>query len=64
MLGSETIVRLQLPLTRMDLVAVFHRTGSVLEEEHDERHCRLVVRVRDDELQRLLGRESDLVILK
>ncbi len=63
LLGREHVVRLQVPLTRMDLVAVFHRTGSVLEEEHDVRHCRLAVRIREQELKRLLGREPDIVVL-
>ncbi|MBU1676526.1 GTPase HflX, partial [bacterium] len=63
LLGRERVVRLQLPLTRMDLVAVFHRTGSVLEEEHDVRHCRLAVRLREQELERLLGREPDIEVL-
>jgi len=63
LLGRERVVRLQVPLTRMDLVAVFHRTGSVLEEEHDVRHCRLSVRLRAQELKRLLGREPDIEVL-
>jgi GTP-binding protein HflX len=63
LLGREQVVRLQLPLTRMDLVAVFHRTGSVLDEEHDVRHCRLAVRLRERELKRLLGREPDIEVL-
>ncbi len=63
LLGREQVVRLQVPLTRMDLVAVFHRTGSVLEEEHDVRHCRLAVRLRERELKKLLGREPDIEVL-
>ncbi len=63
LLGREQVVRLQVPLTRMDLVAVFHRTGSVLEEEHDVDYCRLAVRIREQELKRLLGRETDIVLL-
>ncbi len=63
LLGREQVVRLQVPLTRMDLVAVFHRTGSVLEEEHDVRYCRLAVRLRERELKRLLGREPDIEVL-
>jgi len=63
LLGREQVVRLQVPLTRMDLVAVFHRTGSVLEEEHDVEYCRLAVRIREQELKRLLGRETDITLL-
>ena len=60
LLASEEVVRLRLPITRMDLVAIFHRTGAVLEEEHDEAYCRLAVRLREEELNRLLGREPDI----
>ncbi len=63
LLGREQVVRLQVPLTRMDLVAVFHRTGSVLEEEHTPEHCRVAVRIREAELKRLLGRETDITVL-
>lgn len=63
LLGREQVVRLQVPLTRMDLVAVFHRTGSVLEEEHTPEHCRVVVRIRARELKRLLGRDTAITVL-
>ena len=59
----ENIVRLQVPITRMDLGAVFHRTGDVLEEEHDPQYCRLAVRLREEELKRLLSREADITVL-
>ncbi len=60
MLALETVTRLEVPYDRMDLVAVFHRTGSVLEEQHDGRLCRVTVRLRRDELARLLSREPAL----
>jgi len=63
LLKKEQVFRLQMPLHRMDLVAVFHRTASVLAEEHDVEHCRVTVRMREEELSRLRSTEPDLQIL-
>ncbi len=64
LLAGERVVRLEVPYTRMDLVAVFHRTGSVLEEEHGEHGVRLAVRLKDEELSRLLGRDSGVKVIE
>jgi GTP-binding protein HflX len=64
MLSMETVVRLAVPYTRMDLVSVFHRTGSVLEEDHTEDGMVLAVRMKDEELSRLMGQEPDVTILE
>lgn len=63
LLSRETIVRISVPYTRMDLVSVFHRTGSVLEEQHGEDGMVLAVRLKADELSRLIDREPDVQIL-
>ncbi|MBA4378335.1 MAG: GTPase HflX [Gemmatimonas sp.] len=63
LLAGERVVRLEVPYTRMDLVAVFHRTGSVLEEEHGEHGVRLAVRLKEEELSRLLGRDSGVKVI-
>jgi len=63
LLGRETVVRLDVPYARMDLVAVFHRTGSVLEEEHGEHGVRLAVRLKEEELARLLRGETAVTLL-
>ena len=55
--STESVARLLLPVHRRDLVAAFHRTGSVLEESHGDDGCRLTVRLRPGELARLLRRE-------
>jgi GTPase len=60
LLAREDVVRLRVPITRMDLVAVFHRTASVIEEEHDADYCYLAVRLRPEELSRLLGKEPEI----
>jgi GTPase len=63
LLAGERVVRLEVPYSRMDLVSVFHRTGSVLEEEHGEHGVRLAVRLKDEELSRLLGRDSGVKVI-
>lgn len=63
LLRRETVVTLEVPYARMDLVAVFHRTGSVLEEQHGEAGVRLAVRLKEEELSRLLGGETAVRVL-
>lgn len=60
LLEREKVVRLTLPAGRPDLLAVFHRTGAVLSQEWDGDVCRVAVRLRDDELRRLLARHPQL----
>ncbi len=60
LLAREGVFRLRMPLHRMDLVAVFHRTASVLGEEHDAEHTHVTVRMREEELNKLLAREPAL----
>jgi len=64
MLSREKIVRLAVPYSRMDLVSIFHRTGSVLEEDHNEEGVVLAVRMKEEELSRLMGQEPDLEVLE
>jgi GTPase len=61
--AEEKIYKLQVPLFRMDLVAVFHRTGSVFEEEHNEKYCTVTVRLPEPELNKLLGKEAEIKVL-
>ncbi len=62
--AGEKIYKLQVPLFRMDLVAIFHRTGSVFEEEHNEKYCTVTVRIPEPELNKLLGKEPEIKILE
>ncbi len=64
LMEQETVVRIAVPYKRMDLVAVFHRTGSVLEEEHGDEGVQLAVRLKPEELSRLTGGDSDVVVLE
>jgi len=64
LLEREQVVTIEVPYTRMDLVAVFHRTGSVLEETHSEQGVRLAVRLKEEELSRLSGGDADITIVE
>ncbi|MCB1150052.1 GTPase HflX, partial [bacterium] len=64
LLQRETIVRLDVPYSRMDLVAVFHRTGSVMEEEHRDTGVRLAVRLKPEELSRLLRGDTSVTMVE
>ncbi len=64
LLARERVYRLRLPVHRMDLVAVFHRTRAVLGVDHGAEACLIDVRMREDELQRLLARETDVVVVE
>ena len=60
LLARERIFRLTVPAARADLLAVFHRTGAVLEQAWDGDICRVVVRMREEEYRRLLARHPEL----
>jgi GTP-binding protein HflX len=60
LLGQERIYHLQLPVEALSRLSVFHRTGSVLEQSFVDGTCRVVVRMRQEELQRLLARETSV----
>jgi GTP-binding protein HflX len=64
LLAREQIVTIEVPYTRMDLVAVFHRTGSVLEEKHTESGVVLDVRLKEEELSRLAGGDDDVKVVE
>ena len=58
--AREIIVRLLVPAAQVQALAVFHRTADVLEEIWDGPFCRVVVRLRADELRRLLARHPGI----
>ena len=64
LLEQEQIVHIEVPYTRMDLVAVFHRTGSVLDEKHTENGVLMDVRLKKEELMRLAGKDEDIRIIE
>jgi 50S ribosomal subunit-associated GTPase HflX len=56
----ERVYRLDVPAAEAALVAVFHRTGSVLEQSWHDGACRLAVRMREEEWRRLLARHPQI----
>ncbi|MFH1842667.1 MAG: GTPase HflX [bacterium] len=55
LLGKEQIYQLEIPLTDLGCLGIYHRTGSVLEQEYGDGFCRAAVRLNKEELQRLLA---------
>ncbi len=64
LLGRERIVRLQLPTRDLELLAVYHRTGSILEQSFEDGVYRAAVRLRENELQRLLVRHPEVQLVE
>ncbi len=60
LLAREKVYRLTIPASRADLIAVFHRTGAVLEQIWEGDSCQVVVRMREEEHRRLLARHPSL----
>ncbi len=62
MLGDERIVTVDVPISNLQCLSRFHRTGSVLEQNFEPNVCRTVLRLKDAELNRLLSREGATLI--
>jgi len=56
----EVVVHLAVPAAQAGALALFHRTGDVLEEIWDGEVCRVAVRLREEELRRLLARHRGI----
>ncbi len=63
LMGSESIVTLSLPISRLHLLSPLHRTGSVLEQDFIGQECRATVRVTDEEQSRICAEDGVRVIL-
>ncbi len=61
LLGLEHVYELTIPGEHAGLVAVFHRTGAVLKQEWKDDHCRLVVRMREEEQRRLAAGHPEIL---
>ena len=64
LLGREKVVRLQVPTRDLELLAVYHRTGSVLEQSFEDGVYRAAVRLRENELRRLLVRHPEIQLVE
>lgn len=58
LLGMERVVTVSLPISNLQCLSAFHRTGSVIDQTFEADWCRAVLRVKDEELNRLLSREG------
>lgn len=58
MSSDERIVKLSIPISNLQCLSQFHRTGSVLEQTFEADICLAVLRVKEEELNRLLSREG------
>ena len=55
---NELITTVRLPITNLQCLSQFHRTGSVLEQEFAADQCLATLRLTPEELHRLLSREG------
>lgn len=62
MLSDERIVTVSVPMANLRCLSRFHRTGSVLEQVFEPDICKATVRLKDEELNRLLRREGATLI--
>ena len=58
LLGGESIHTLELPISNLQCLGAFHRTGSVLDQTFGPNTCRVTLRLKPEELNRLLSREG------
>jgi GTP-binding protein HflX len=62
LMAGETIVTVRLPITNLQGLSAFHRTGSVLDQQFEADICVATLRVKPEELNRLLTREGAVLI--
>jgi GTP-binding protein HflX len=61
---SEKVYRLRLPADRMHCLAVYHRSGAVLEQDYADGVCTATVRMTAEELRRLLAAEPSVELVE
>jgi len=62
LMAGETVVTVRMPVTNLQGLAAFHRTGSVLDQTFDADQCIATLRVKPEELDRLLRREGAVLV--
>ncbi|HOX26837.1 MAG TPA: GTPase HflX [Candidatus Krumholzibacteria bacterium] len=60
MRSDERVVRLVLPAGKLYLLGPWHRTGDVVEQVCENGLCTAAVRMRQEDVRRLLARESEV----
>ncbi len=62
MVGDELIVTVSIPITNLQCLSRFHRTGSVMEQTFEADLCQATLRVKEEELNRLIKREGAMLV--
>jgi GTPase len=62
MQGDERIVTVTIPISNLQCLSRFHRTGSVIEQTFEADLCHSVLRLKEEELNRLLSREGATLV--
>jgi len=62
LLAGEQIVTVRMPVTNLHGLSAFHRTGSVIDQTFDADHCVTTLRVKPEELNRLLTQEGAILV--
>ena len=62
LLGQELIRTVRLPITNLQAISAFHRTGSVLEQSFAADMCHVTLRLTEEELNRLVNREGAVLV--
>ncbi len=60
----EKIINLRVPADRLNCLAVYYRTGAVLAQEFQGLSCMATVRMREEELRRLLAHEPSVELVE
>ncbi len=58
LMGKELVHRVRVPLSNMQCLSRFHRTGSVLDQDFVPDACLATLRLTSEELNRLLAKEG------
>ncbi len=62
MVGDERIVTVTIPIANLQCLSRFHRTKSVIEQTFEADICRATLRVKEEELNRLIKREGAVLV--
>jgi GTP-binding protein HflX len=62
LMAGETVVTVRMPITNLQGLSTFHRTGSVLDQKFDADQCIATLRVKPEELNHLLTREGAVLV--
>ncbi|MCP4293399.1 MAG: GTPase HflX [bacterium] len=62
MVADERIVRVSIPVSNLQCLSRFHRTGSVVDQIFEADLCLVTLRLKEEELNRLIKREGAQLI--